>query len=94
MIKLQQGVNSSDRMRGKKHEVWKASFDWRECRSRKMILQKLDYMHSNACKGKWQLVESPIGYPHSSAKFYITGEQGIYMVTSYMELEDTDLTKD
>ena len=32
-------------------------------------------------------------YIHSSAKFYITGEQGIYPVMSFMELRDIDLTK-
>jgi hypothetical protein len=32
-------------------------------------------------------------YAHSSAKFYITGEQGIYTVTSFMELRDIDLTR-
>ena len=28
----------------------------------------------------------------SSAKFYVEGEQGIYHVTSFMELRDIDLT--
>ena len=92
LIKLQQGVNYSDLRRGKKHEVWEDSFDWKECRSRKMIIQKLDYMHNNPCTGKWHLVESPVEYLHSSAKFYITGEQGVYQVTHYMELDDIDLT--
>ena len=49
-------------------------------------------MHNNPCTGKWQLVESPVEYLHSSAKFYITGEQGVYQVTHYMELDDIDLT--
>jgi len=40
-----------------------------------------------------KIVELPGQYIHSSAKFYITGEQGIYPVTSYTELEDIDLTK-
>ena len=40
-----------------------------------------------------KLVELPEQYIHSSAKFYITGEQGIYALTSFMELRDIDLTK-
>jgi REP element-mobilizing transposase RayT len=92
LANLQKGVNSSDCRRGKKHEVWEDSFDWKDCRSRRVILQKLDYMHGNSCKGKWQLAESPADYPHSSAKFYISGEQGVYAVTNYLELEDVDLT--
>ena len=92
LIKLQQGVNSSDHKRGKKHEVWEDSFGWKDCRKRKMISQKLEYMHNNVCTGKWKLVENPVDYPHTSARFYIAGEQGIYEVTNYMEIEDIDLT--
>ena len=93
LLQLEQGVNNSDKKRGKLHEVWEDSFDWKECLSRDMILQKLNYMHANPCKGKWNLVENPVDYMHSSAKFYITGEQGIYPVTNYMALEDIDLTQ-
>ena len=32
-------------------------------------------------------------YNHSSAKYYITGEQSVYAVMSYLELADIDLTK-
>jgi hypothetical protein len=46
----------------------------------------------NPCKGKWKLVENPEDYIHSSAKFYATGEQGVYSVTNYAEVEDIDLT--
>jgi hypothetical protein len=37
-------------------------------------------------------VQSLVEYEHSTAKFYITGEQGIYKVKNYLELEDIDLT--
>ena len=89
---LKERVNYTDRKRGKLHQVWEDSFDWKECRSRQMILQKLNYLHNNANSGKWKLADSPVEYPHSSAKFYITNEQGVYPVTNYMELEDIDLT--
>jgi hypothetical protein len=48
-------------------------------------------MHNNPCVAKLCLL--PEEYEHSSAKFYITGVQGVYSVTSYMELQDVDLTK-
>ena len=89
---LEKGVTASDKRRGKLHEVWEDSFDWKECNSRKMIVQKLDYMHCNSCRGKWNLVTNPVDYIHSSAKYYITGEQGKFAVTNYLELEDIDLT--
>ncbi len=46
----------------------------------------------NACKGEHPLTEVPEKHIHSSAKFYITGEQGLYHVTSFMELMDKSLT--
>jgi len=63
----------------------------RECRTEKFIQQKLGYIHPNPCKAK--LVELPEQYEHSSAKYYFTGEQGVYCVTNFMALRDIDLTK-
>ncbi|MBK5270922.1 MAG: hypothetical protein JJE22_07910 [Bacteroidia bacterium] len=34
-----------------------------------------------------------VSHPHSSAKYYHTGEQGVYEITGYQCLEDIDLTK-
>ena len=88
---LQLAVEIKDRQRNKQHEVWDDSFDWKDCT--KFIKQKLDYMHNNPCKGKWNLASSPVEYKHSSAFFYATGEQGNYQVTSFMELKDVDLSR-
>ena len=90
---LYDAVNYSDRERNKVHEPWKDSFDWKLCDSWELMEQKLDYMHENPCSGKWNLVESPVDYVHSSARFYYTGEQGIFPVTNYMEIDDIDLSK-
>jgi hypothetical protein len=90
---LQQAVESKDRERNKQHEVWSDSFDWKDCRGEDFIKQKLDYIHKNPCRGKWNLAASPEEYPHSSAYFYATGIQGIYPVSNYMELKDVDLSK-
>jgi hypothetical protein len=51
------------------------------------------YMHNNPCKGKWNLAPSPVDYPHSSARFYISGGHSKYEVTNCAELFDIDLTK-
>jgi hypothetical protein len=88
---LNSALNNTERKEGKLHNVFEASFDWKECRTEKFIQQKLDYIHYNPCKGN-KLVERPEQYIHSSAKFYIEGEQGIYSVTSFMQLRDIDLT--
>lgn len=91
LVQLQNAVNSSDKKKGKLHEVWEDSFDWKECNSNAFIVQQLDYMRCNPAAGKWQLAVNAFEYPHSSAKFYIGGQQGIYPVLNYRELDDMKL---
>jgi hypothetical protein len=86
------GVNNTDKQKGKLHEVFKPSFDCKECNSNRLIEQKLTYMHNNPCTGKWNLALNAIDYIHSSANFYATGKQGIYTLLNYMQLEDINLT--
>jgi REP element-mobilizing transposase RayT len=87
---LKQNVSATERKQGKLHGVFETSFDWKECRTADFIVQKLQYIHWNPCKKN--LVLQPEDYMHSSAKYYVTGEQGVYIVTGYMELQDVDLT--
>jgi REP element-mobilizing transposase RayT len=89
---LQQGVNITDKKRGKLHQVFEPSFDCKECVTDKMLEAKLEYMHNNPCRGKWNLAKNPIEYRHSSARFYVTGEQGFYPVIHHLELNDVSLT--
>ena len=86
-------VEAKRKANKKLHEVWELSFDWKECRSWEFISQKLSYIHDNPCSKKWNQCNSPVEYPHSSAKFYIAGEQGVYPVTNFMEMEDVAFTK-
>lgn len=86
-------VSETERAKGKLHEIFEPSFDCKECYSDGFIEQKVNYIHENPCRGKWELAKQPWEYVHSSARFYYTGEQGIYPVTSYTDLEDIDLTK-
>ena len=88
LAQLSNAVNNTDRKRGKLHEVFNPSFDWKSCDNEYLIVQKLDYMHENPCKGKSPLADSPVDYKHSSAYYYITGIQGLYPVTNYMLLDD------
>ena len=80
LLSLSNDVEITRRNNNKKHDVWELSFDWKICDSIEFIKQKLNYMHDNPCKGKWALCQSPIDYVHSSCKFYLTGEQGMYDV--------------
>jgi hypothetical protein len=83
--KLRVAVNVKDEARGKKHELWEDSFDIKECRTEKFILQKLNYIHNNPCSGKWKLVKDPYQYQHSSALFYFNGKPGEFLVKDYQE---------
>ena len=78
-------VKSKDRSRGKKHEVWIDSFDVKECRTEKFILQKLIYIHENPVRGKWKLCESSLDYLHSSARYYFNGKQSLFSVRDYRD---------
>ncbi len=64
LLQLSAVVEVKDKLRGKKHEVWEDSFDWKECRNQVFIDQKLDYMHNNPCAGKWNLAQCPADYLH------------------------------
>ena len=86
--KMEGGVSESRKINNKRHEVWELSFDWKDCRSNYFVYQKLDYMHNNPFVKKWALCNNPLEYIHSSAQFYLTGVQGLYPVTNFMEMED------
>ena len=94
LLRLAHNVEAKRKANNKQHNVWELSFDWKECRSNDFIWQKLDYLHNNPCTGKWQLAINSVEYLHSSAKFYLTGEQGIYPVTNFMEMEDVAFNSD
>lgn len=93
MDRLTSYVNETDKVKGQLHEVFEPSFDWKECVRQAFILQKLNYIHENPCRGAWSLVANPQDYEHSSAGFYMLNQQGKYEVINYKELEDIDLTK-
>jgi REP element-mobilizing transposase RayT len=83
---LEKAVSAKDKNNGKKHEVWKESFDWKYCETIKFAYQKLIYMHNNPCAGKWKLVEDITKYEHSSARYYISGKHAAYEVVDVEEV--------
>lgn len=74
------GVRESERTKGKLHEVFRLSFDAKKCFNRKIVEQKLDYIHHNPVNGKWNLVEDWRSYSYSSAGFYELGKDDKYLV--------------
>lgn len=84
--RLQKAVTTKDRNNGKKHEVWKESFDWKYCETAKFAYQKLLYIHNNPCNGKWNLAADITKYEHSSARYYISGKHAAYEVVDVEEV--------
>jgi REP element-mobilizing transposase RayT len=82
---LAQGVEDAERKRGKLHQLWQGSFDVKECRTEKFILQKLNYMHQNPCVERWGLCKNTYDYVHSSAAFYEKGNRNNKLLRDYRE---------
>lgn len=83
--RLSEFVNYTDRQRGKRHEVFEPSFDWKECYSDDFIDQKMNYIHMNPCVCNPPLAKNPTDYLHSSANFYLGGEKIVYEVEHVMK---------
>lgn len=71
---LKSALSAREIMKGQKHKVFKESFDAKPIYSDKFLMQKINYIHYNPVKGKWNLAEDFCKYIHSSASFY---EEGI-----------------
>lgn len=81
LAQLEKAVRAKGKEKGKVHEVWEESFDWKYCETAKFACQKLVYMHNNPCTGKWNLAADIAKYEHSSARYYISGKHAAYEVT-------------
>jgi hypothetical protein len=53
LSKLNHGVRPAEKRSGKKHAVWEDSFDVKECRTEKFILQKLNYTYRDESAGNF-----------------------------------------
>ena len=71
----------------KKHEFWQQDPMAVRLFTRKVSMQKLNYIHRNPCTGKWNLADRPEDYKYSSARFYQSGD------TRYSFLKDLRLEK-
>jgi hypothetical protein len=81
-------VNETDKKKGKLYEAFEPSLDWYVCDSDYMIEQKLNYIHMNPCVCNPILVNIPINYLHSSANYYLGGDEIIYPVVHIMNMKD------
>ena len=70
LLRLKEGLTERDLKKGQLHKVFEDSFDAKPIYHRSFSLQKINYIHLNAVRGKWKLVEHWRDYEHSSARFY------------------------
>ncbi len=88
---LEKEVTPSDKKRGKKHQVFKSSFDGKIILTLDFLLQKLNYVHSNPVSKKWQLVSCFTDYVDSSARYYEGLDFEITVITHYKDVESLSL---
>jgi putative transposase len=74
----------------KKHEIWQRDSLSVEIYSRKVAVQKLQYIHFNPVSGKWQLSKDDLSYYYSSARFYIDGVDEFGFLTNLYYVFDGD----
>ena len=54
--------------------------------SQKVVEQKINYIHGNPIKPKWNLAAEPQDYKYSSAGFYYTGKDEFGILENYLEV--------
>jgi len=83
---LQNALTERERKKKQLHKVFKDSFDAKPIFSEKFLLQKLNYIHYNPVKGKWNLAKDFVSYEHSSASFYEEGITRHFIPKHYKDL--------
>ncbi|MEQ9426933.1 MAG: transposase [Cyclobacteriaceae bacterium] len=86
---LRMGVSEVDKSKKQKHRVFEPSFDAKPIYSEKFLEQKIDYIHQNPVRGKWNLVDDYSKYQHSSAAFYeMNQSNGYFDIVHYKDLDE------
>ena len=84
-LKLLASLRSLNTDRRQEYKVWEDGYDSRDLLSPKMLQQKMDYVHLNPCQPQWKLVEDPVDYLWSSARFYMADLPAIVPVDDVRE---------
>jgi hypothetical protein len=79
-------LTERDIKKGQKHRVFEESFDAKPIYHRQFFLQKINYIHLNCVRGKWNLVEHWEDYEYSSSKFYVKNKIDGFVPVHYEEL--------
>jgi len=90
---LASACTDKEKTKGQIHKVFEPSFDAKPVFTTAFLYQKLDYIHYNPVRGKWNLCADFTEYQHSSAAFYYLEQPHEFVViTDYRDFwVDTDL---
>jgi len=69
--------------KGQLYKLWADGFHDFPLYSKKMVKQKLKYIHNNPLQEHWQLVPTAEQYQYSSAAFYANTTEGLIRTTLY-----------
>jgi len=69
--------------RDRKYQIWERNALTSRLPSEEIIVQKINYIHLNPIRGKWNLSEEITEYKYSSAKFYYGGVDNWGFLTHY-----------
>ncbi|MBV6644927.1 MAG: transposase [Cyclobacteriaceae bacterium] len=86
---LQKGVQQNEKNKGKRHQVFRFSFDAKSLKGINEVEQVLDYIHRNPVSGKWNLVDDYVSFPYSSASYYETGLRSPYSLVDYRVVSES-----
>jgi putative transposase len=83
---LYHSVTPRERNKGQRYRVFEKSFDAKPIYTGHFLDQKIDYIHHNPVRGKWQLADDYTLYLHSSASFYETGKSQFFQPVHFSAL--------
>jgi putative transposase len=69
----------------KKYEFWQRDSLAIPLFTRKVAMQKLNYLHNNPLKEHWNLVKDPCDYKYSSARYYELNEKTFPFLKDLLE---------
>ncbi|OGO16465.1 MAG: hypothetical protein A2Z02_02545 [Chloroflexi bacterium RBG_16_48_7] len=78
---------AAESKQGHRYQVWQKRFDNAVITRGKDMIIKLDYIHCNPLRGRWNLCSKPEEYPFSSAKYYYEGKETGIPITKISSCE-------
>jgi putative transposase len=83
---LAAAVSEREKKKGQLHKVFEESFDAKAIFSEPFLQQKINYIHNNPVRGKWNLAADFTKYVHSSASFYELGSSNFFEPKHYRNI--------